>query len=164
MSLPFLANDSKKIEEKVFISTIPIRSTFNQLIKKLGSLAFLPLPEVESTFFSKKKNCLLTLTILHLTLRPHLYVALCCALFTAVERKFIHLQNSQIKEWNVYEEIDRTSNVCEAFNRRIKCFNFKGDHPSMNSLISLLLRIHQQQEHIAKGCPPKKAKKCDRQI
>ena len=36
----------------------------------------------------------------------------------------------------------------------------------MNSLISLLLRIYQQQqysmnEHITKGCSPKKAKKCD---
>ena len=31
----------------------------------------------------------------------------------------------------------------------------------MNSLISLLLRIHQQQEHFMKGCPPKKAKRCD---
>lgn len=75
-----------------------------------------------------------------------------------------------VAEWNVYnrfeDDLDRTTNAQEAFNRMLQCCNFHGDHPSVYRLSTLLLDVnqricHQMEEHIIKGAPFPKKKKQD---
>ena len=59
-------------------------------------------------------------------------------------------------EWNVYsrfeEDLARTTNIAEAFHRKLQCCNYNGDHPTLFQLGKLLLDInlrhcHQMMQH-----------------
>lgn len=70
-----------------------------------------------------------------------------------------------IKEWNVYErfnlDLDRTTNMQEAYNRKLQSCNYSGSHPTLYTLTTLLLNFNQQmlnlmKKHITAGIPTKK--------
>lgn len=61
-------------------------------------------------------------------------------------------------------DLERTTNMQEAFNRKLQCCNYSGDHPSIYALSSLLLNVNEQiqhsmDKHITAGLPEKKTKK-----
>ena len=73
-------------------------------------------------------------------------------------------------EWNGYsrfeDDLARTTNIAEAFHRKLQCSNFNGDHPTLFQLGLLLLDINQRschlmKQHITAGAPPKKQNKKD---
>ena len=84
---------------------------FNQLIKKLGSLAFLQSPEVESTFFSIKEELPSNADNFASYFEATFVRGPLLRIIYRSGKEVYSPPKYSIKEWNVYEEIDRTSNV-----------------------------------------------------
>lgn len=144
---------------------------FNQAVKKIGSLAYLPEKDVVTTFLEIQEE---------FPSEADLFAKYVDKTFvrgtiirTVKNGKTIYRKPKyNISEWNVFkrfeDDLERTTNIQESLNNRLQFCNYAGNHPTLFQLSKLLLDYHQRtvhtmNQHIIAGMPERKRRRQDRE-
>ena len=145
-------------------------SDFAVRVKKVAALAFLRPEEVLPMFISLTEDAPDDETEFFQYFE-HTFIRGKCVRRVERFNKHIYAKSKYpVDEWNVFhrlnDDLERTTNMQEACNRKLQACNFSGDHLTIFKLTSLLLDFNQRSthnilSHITQGAPPIKRKKKD---
>lgn len=164
----FWQNILKNIKKRNLYQLYLADNKYKSKIKKIASLAFLPANIIEKEFnemcheFENNSREFLTY------LRINYISGQEIRTIKSTGKKICSPPKYHPSEWSVFDrletDIERTTNMQEAFHRKLQSSNLHGDHPTIPKLIMTLLDMnqrisHNMNTHLTAGAPPPKKKR-----